>query len=103
MTTPSIDELAKAAVEAAKRAESPRATQFDHGFSHDLENNYFQAIDNFHSAATPEAWLSLSSRVEKARREAIEDVITIMLNAMFTKTHAETLDAIRNLIPGDKS
>jgi len=43
-----------------------------------------------------------ASRVENARREAIEDVITIMLNATFTKTHAETLEAIRNLIPGEK-
>ena len=58
-----------------------------------------EPVLDFIAAANPEAWLSLSSRVERARREAIEDVITIMLNATFTKTHAETLEAIRNLIP----
>ena len=102
---PSIDELAKAAVEAVKNAK-------------DYDSAPFKAFRAYEDAATPEAWLSLSSRVERARREALEEAAQAASEACWKHAGEDDysqgmdagaihqtkacVDAIRNLIPGDK-
>jgi hypothetical protein len=99
MTTTSIDELAKAAELVGRlRSISVEASQTILSLSGRVE----KAEASKRLMFTAAQMSVVVGKVEDARREAIEDVITIMLNATFTKTHAETLEAIRNLIPGDK-
>ena len=98
MTTPSIDELAKAAELAQWLKKTSQAIYLacEETVADDISPKLIQTADLI---------LSLSSRVEKARREALEEaaewfVQTFKTDALFYPNEIATY--LRNLIPGDK-
>ena len=90
-TPDKISDLARKAVEAEKRAESPLAAQFDHGLPHSSVDDYFQALNDFQTVVTPAAWLSLSTRLEaceaalkEARGKALEEAAKVAEKCMLS-------------------
>lgn len=78
--TPTLDELAKAAIEAARHLREDYGLDTPGWTGAEVAMKW--ARDEFRSAATPEAWLSLSSRVKalegalKPFAEAVRKVTT---------------------------